>query len=73
MLLLECNEQVNSESEEINAEIIKLTANKLLTRLPVSLAQIKAINNSQNLINEIRQILCLLYQQEKSSKQFTKM
>ena len=54
LLPLERNEQVNLESEEINAERIKLTPNKLLTRLPVSLAQIKA---------EIRKILYLLYQQ----------
>ena len=39
-----------------------LTSNKLLTSLPVSLAQIKAGNN------EIRQILYLLYQHNKITK-----
>ena len=39
-----------------------LTPNKLLTRLLILLAQIKAGNNSYKLINEIRQILYLLYQ-----------
>ena len=34
-----------------------LTPNKLLTRLPMLLAQIKAGNNSYKLKNEIRQIL----------------
>ena len=33
-----------------------LTPNKLLTRLPILLAQIKAGNNSYNLKNEIRQM-----------------
>ena len=39
-----------------------LTPNKLLTRLKMLLAQIKAGNNSYKLKNEIRQILHLLYQ-----------
>ena len=40
-----------------------LTPNKLLTRLPILLAQIKAGNSSYKLKIEIRQILYLLYQQ----------
>ena len=42
-----------------------LTPNKLLTRLPILLAQIKATKNSWKLNNGIRQILYLLYQQNK--------
>ena len=42
-----------------------LTPNKLLTRLSILLAQIKARNNSYKLKNEVRQILCLLYQHNK--------
>ena len=38
------------------------TPNKLLTRLPILLAQIKAGNSSYKLKIEIRQILYLLYQ-----------
>ena len=34
----------------------------MLQRLPIALAQVKAGNNSQNLLNEIRQIVCSLYQ-----------
>ena len=45
-----------------------LTPNKLLTGLPVLLAQIKAGNNSYKLSNEIRQILYLLYQHNKITK-----
>ena len=45
-----------------------LTPNKLLTRLPLFLAQIKAGSNSYKLKNEIRQILYLLHQHNKITK-----
>ena len=38
-----------------------LTTNQMLSRLPSSLAQLKAGNNSEKLKNEIRQILYSLY------------
>ena len=40
----------------------------MLERLPIALAQVKASNNSGNLLNEIRQIIYSLYQ----SKEITK-
>ena len=45
-----------------------LTPNQMLKRLPIALAQIKAGNNSESLLNEIRQIVYSLYQ----SKEITK-
>ena len=45
-----------------------LTPKQMLQRLPIVLAQVKAGNNSENLLNEIRQIVYSLYQ----SKQITK-
>ena len=45
-----------------------LTPNKLLTRLPILLAQINAGNNSYKLKNEIRQIPYHLYQHNKTTK-----
>ena len=39
-----------------------LTPKEMLQRLPISLPQIKAGNNSQSLLNEIRQIVYSLYQ-----------
>ena len=45
-----------------------LAPNKLLTRLPILLAQIKSGNNSYKLKNEIRQILYLLYQRNNITK-----
>ena len=34
----------------------------MLKRLPIAIAQMKAGNNSKNLLNEIRQIVHSLYQ-----------
>ena len=45
-----------------------LTPNQMLKRLPIVLAQIKAGNNSESLLNEIRQIVYSLYR----SKEITK-
>ena len=41
----------------------------MLSRLPISLAQLKAGNNSQKLKNEIRQLLYSLYRSKKLTKQ----
>ena len=46
-----------------------LTPNQMLSRLPISLAQIKAGNNSGNLKNEIRQLLYSLYRSKNMTKQ----
>ena len=48
--------------------IKKLASKKLLPRLPILLAQIKARNNSNNLKYEIRKMLYLLYQHNKITK-----
>ena len=45
-----------------------LTPKQMLQRLPIALAQVKAGNNLERLLNEIRQIFYSLYQ----SKQITK-
>ena len=45
-----------------------LTPNQMLKKLPIALAQVKAGNNSENLLNEIRQIVYSLYR----SKEITK-
>ena len=45
-----------------------LTHKQMLQRLPIALAQVKAGNNSESLLNEIKQIVYSLYQ----SKQMTK-
>ena len=45
-----------------------LTLKQMLQRLSIALAQVKAGNNPESLLNEIRQIVYSLYQ----SKQITK-
>ena len=39
----------------------------MLQRLPIALAQVKAGNNSENLLNEIRQIVYSLHQSKKKN------
>ena len=40
----------------------------MLQKLPIGLVQIKADNNSESLLNEIRQIVYSLYQSEEITK-----
>ena len=42
-----------------------LTPKQMLQRLPIALAQVKAGNNSGNLLNEIRQLLILCINHKK--------
>ena len=50
------------------SELKILATKQMLQRLPIALAQAKAGNSSESLLNEIRQIVYSLYQ----SKQITK-
>ena len=56
------------DSKQKEAGLKILTLKQMLQRLPIALAQIKAGNNSQSLLNEIRQIGYSLSQ----SKEITK-
>ena len=49
-----------------------LTPDQMLSRLPITLAQLKAGNNSEKLKNEIRQLLYSLYRSKKLTKQLYK-
>ena len=49
-----------------------LTPNQMLSRLPVSLAQLNAEKNSEKLKNEIRQLLYSLYKSKKLTKNIYK-
>ena len=46
-----------------------LTPKQILQRLSIALAQVKAGNNLQRLLNEIRQIRYSLYQSKEITKQ----
>ena len=66
-VFLEFNKQ-NQEGQRLKI----LTSDQMLSRLPISLAQLKAGNNSQKLKNEIRQLLYSLYRSKKLTKQLYK-
>ena len=73
---LDTTDMSELESEESAAErrnqqgqgLKILTADQMLSRLPITLVQLKAGNNSQKLINEIRQLLYSLYRSKKLTK-----
>ena len=60
--------QLNQAWKDLNI----LTPSQMLSRLPISLAQLKAGNNSEKLKNEIRQLLYSLYRSKKLTKQLYK-
>ena len=53
------SEAKNKETKGTGLKI--LIPKQMLQRLPIALAQVKAGNNSENLLNEIRQIVYSLY------------
>ena len=53
-------------------ELKILTRNQMLSRLPISLAQLNAGNNSEKLKNEIGQLLYSLYRSNKLTKNIYK-
>ena len=65
-MILEAKRLAKEEQEGKKLKI--LTPNQMLKRLPIALAQIKAGNDSETLLNEIRQIVYSLYR----SKEITK-
>ena len=54
--------------EDIRGGLKILTPSQMLSRLPITLAQWKAGNNSQKLQNEIRQLSYSLYRWKKLTK-----
>ena len=60
----------NQEQQGLGLKI--LTPNQMLSRLPITLAQLKAGNNSEKLKNEIRQLLYSLYRSKKLTKNIYK-
>ena len=65
-MILEAKSLAKEDQESKGLKI--LTPNQMLKRLPIALAQVKAGNNSESLLNEIRQIVYSLYR----SKEITK-
>ena len=68
-MILEAKKKASEELTEQEGTWLKiLTAKQMLRILPIAFEQVKAGNNSENLLNEIRQIAYSLYQ----SRDFTR-
>ena len=63
-----CYNQLNQSGQGLTI----LTPNQMLSRLTISLAQLKAGNNPEKLKNEIRQLLYSLYRSKKLTKKLYK-
>ena len=59
----------NKQNQQKGQGLKILTPNQMLSRLPITLAQLKAGNNSDKLKNEIRQLLYSLYRSKNMTKQ----
>ena len=64
-LVLRFNEE---RQKQLRGRLKILPPSQILSRLPISLAQLKAGNNSKKLKNEIRQLLYFLYISKKLTK-----
>ena len=60
------------EQKQQGLDLKILTPNEMLSRLSITLVQLKAGNNSEKLKNEIRQLLYSLYRSKKLTKQLYK-
>ena len=58
----------NEVQEQRGSGLNILTPDQMLSRLPITLAQLKAGNNSEKLKNEIRQLLYSLYRSKQIYK-----
>ena len=59
----------NKEIQKQRGLVLKiLTPDQMLSRLPITLAQLNTENNPEKLKNEIRLLLCALYRSEKLTK-----
>ena len=58
---LESEEFATKRRNQQRKDLKILTPNQMLRRLPISLARLKAGNNSEKLKNKIRQLLYSLY------------
>ena len=66
-MLSDANYDAKSKATE-GTELKILTPKQMLQRLPIALAQVKAGNNSESLLNKIRQIVYSLYQSKETTK-----
>ena len=67
--ILDFNKEIQKQQ---GSGLKMLPPNQMLSRLPISLAQLKAENNSGKLKNEIRELSYSLYRSRKLTKQLYK-
>ena len=65
---LESEKSVKQKRNKKEFELKILTPDQMFNRLPISLAQLKAGNNSEKLTNEIRKLLYSLYRSKNLTK-----
>ena len=68
----ESEESAEQNKKQRGVGLKVLAPDQILSRLPITLAQLKAGNNSEKLKNKIRQILYSLYRSKKLTKQIYK-
>ena len=61
----------SKENETKGKGLKTLTSKQMIQRLPIAVAQVKAGNSSENLLNEIQQIIYSLYQSKEINKKYT--
>ena len=70
-MILEARKKAAGEIKEQDGTGLKiLTPKQMLQRLAIALAQVKAGNNSENLLNSIRQIIYSLSQSKEITKKY---
>ena len=62
-----CIAKVSGRKVFDHTQLKTLTPKQMLQRLPISLAQVKAGNTSENLLDEIKKIIYSLYQAKKNT------
>ena len=70
-IVFEAKKRAEEQTEQEGTGLKILTPKKMLQRLPIALAQVKTGNNSESLLNEIRQIVYSLYQSKQVTKKYT--
>ena len=68
MAELESEESAAQKRKQTGQGLKILTPSQIFSRLPISLAQLKAGNNSEKLKHETRQLLHSLYRSKKLTK-----
>ena len=66
IFLMTSEAKIKAKNKTRGKRLKILTPKQLLQRLPIALAQVKAGNNSESLLNKIRQIPYFLYQSKRT-------